>query len=90
MQRDEALKCEAEDGCSIPEESLWWNPWKGIGAGAMGSCWSLKESDHTALLMSLIMVDTGNCEAFKRGNGTTRFMFYKKHYREAREWIQGE
>lgn len=28
-------------------------------------------------LMSLIMVDTGNCEAFKKGNVTTRFMFTK-------------
>ena len=41
VQREEALKCEAEAACSIPEESLWWNPWKGVGARAMGSCWSL-------------------------------------------------
>lgn len=32
------------------------------------------------------LVDMENCEAFKLGNGTTRFVFYKDHYKGTREW----
>lgn len=62
-----------------------------IGVGATGRCWrSLQESDHCGHALANLnhtLVDMENCKAFKLGNVTTRVVFYKDHYRGAREWI---